>query len=325
MSDDDTSSGNEIEEVSTPKTKSQKKRGPGRPKKFTPKNSKNTSGLRTEPENKENMIEMCYAGVTNFKKIASFFKNLNADKIHFEFLPTGLNLYTKNFKEQNDARISFRGEEMASYYCQEPFSIDVNFANLEPIFSKLDKIYVMSRIFVETASKHKKIIIVLENEYNIDECFDVEIFMDGKSQQTNYSEPFLQNMDEQLSFKLPGKYFKKMISDSKQMDKQWTIDMHGPTGPLLFSYKTENGQVAAKIVPKQSKIADFEIKSSLEPREILSVSVFLDNIKSVSNSSLGDDIYIKASKGKPLRTFARLDGTAVVVDVIVATVNFKGL
>jgi len=300
------------------------KRRPGRPKKHIPREIQTKKGILEINDNKNYLVELSYENLTTFKKISSFFKSLNSDKIHIEFLPLEMNIYTKNFKEQTDTRIRFHGEKMNSYWSEAPFSVDINFTNLESIFSKLDKIYTLSKIIVDKKSQNKHIMLILENEFYIDEKFDINIILDEKSQNIEYGKSF--ETDDniyQLEFKLPGKYFKKMISDSKQMDKQWTIEKHGSSGPLLFKYKSENNQVSATLTPKKSKLHEFDIRTTLGEREILSVSIYIDNIKPTASAQLGNDVYFKVSKDKPLRIFTKVDGDAVSADIIVSTVNYK--
>ena len=235
-----------------------------------------------------------------------------------------MNFYTKNFKEQTDTRIKFYGAKMNSYWCSEPFSVDIKFSNLESIFSKLDKIYTLSKIIVDKKSQNKNITLILENDHNIDEKFDIDIILDEKSNSTEYGKAFKDDDGKyQLEFKLPGKYFKKMINDSKQIDKMLTIEMHGSRGPLLFKYKSENNQVSATLMPKKNKIEEFCLKTTLGEKEILSVSIYIDNIKPTASSQLSDDIYFKVSKDKQLRIYSKIDGDAVDIDVMVATVNYK--
>lgn len=298
------------------------KRRPGRPRKRILKEPAQRQGLLDTPSDPNNIVEVLYDKPINFKKICSYWKSLNADKIKFAFSPTHLILYTKNYKETNDVGITCDGSKLNKFYCPHAINISVGFGNLQLVLDKLDRSYETISFVIQKKTQHKTLHIILHNDVNIPEFFEIELIMDadkpndvGPLQMFNDPTPYA------LEFKLPGKYFKKMISDTKQFDKQWTLEKFGDAGNLMFTYKSGNGQVKATVVPKSLK--DIGLKSLVKVNEIFSVSVYIDTIKPTSASQLAEVIHIKASKDRPLWIWAELDEKAIMVNVLVQIVDHR--
>lgn len=297
------------------------KRKPGRPRKKELKPPAQRQGLLPTPSDPNNIVEVLYDKPINFKKICSYWKLLNADKIKLVFTQTHLILYTKNYKETNDVGITCDGSKLNKFYCPQPMSISVGFSNLELVLNKLDRSYETISFVIQKKTQHKTLHIILHNDVNIPEYFEIELIMDGENNYGEQLQMFNDPVPYALEFKLPGKYFKKMISDTKQFDKQWTIEKYGDAGNLMFTYKSGNGQVKATVVPKSLK--DIGLKSMVKLNEIFSVSVYIDTIKPTSSSQLAEVIHIKASKDRPLWIWAELDDKAIMVNVLIQIVDHR--
>ena len=295
------------------------KRKPGRPRKKMLKEPQKRQGIMDKPSSDKNAVELLYDKPSNFNKIGKYWKSLNTDKIRWEFSPKGLKLHTKNYKGTNNVGIMCDGALMNQYYCQETITIGVSFANIEPILNKLDKSYETICFAIKERTKNKILHVILQNDVNIPEYFDIEIFIDPDIE-AEMPKDLFRDQPYSLEFHLPGKYFKKMISDTKQFDKQWTIEKYGEAN-LMFTYKLGNGQVKATIVPKNVK--DIGLKSTVTKDEIFSVSIYVDTIKPTSSSQLADVIHIKASKDRALCIWADLDEKAVVVNTLIDIVDHR--
>lgn len=296
------------------------KRKPGRPRKKMLKAPAQKQGIVNTPLSDKNTVELLYDKPSNFNKICKYWKSLNTQKIKFAFTPTGLILYTQSYKETSKVGIKCDGALMSRYYCREPLTLGVAFSNIEYILSKLDKSYESICFTVKEKTKAKTLYIILQNEVNMPEYFEIDIFIDPEIQQPLPVDLF-REQQYMLEFNLPGKYFKKMISDTKQFDKQWTIEKYGGGGNLMFSYKSSNGQVKATIVPKST--TDIGLKSLVAGEDIFSVSVYIDTIKPTSSSQLADSVHIKANKDRALCIWANLDEKAVIVNTLVDIVDHR--
>lgn len=302
------------------------KRRPGRPRKRQLKEPQKRQGILDKPNSDKHVVEFLYDKPTNFNKICKYWKSLNTDKVKFVFSRDRLILYTNNYGDTNDVGIKCEGSKMNQYWCSEPMNIGVSFTNIEPILNKLDKSYESISFVIRERTKNKILHIILQNDVNIPEYFDVEIFISEEIGKELPKELFpTVAVPYALDFHLPGKYFKKMISDTKQFDKQWTIEKYGDDGNLMFTFKSANGQVNAKLVPKN--LDEIGLQSLVTKNEIFSVSVYIDRLKPTSSSQLAEVVHIKASKDQPLCIIADLDEKehpgAMVVNTLIKIVDHR--
>jgi len=296
------------------------KRKPGRPRKRPFKEPQSRKGIIQPPKESLNIVELIYDTPSNFKKICSYWKALNAEKITFIFDTYNLRLYTSNYKETNDVSITFNGNKMNSYYCERRIEITILFSNLELVLSKLDKTYE-TITFLISKKKDNTMHIIIKNDINIYEYTDIDIILDSKP--TKVYESIFESSDYMIEFKLTGKYFKKMISDIKGFDKQWTIEKYGEDGNFIFKYHSSTNQVRTRLVP--FKAEDLELKSTVVKKDIFSVTVFIDNIKPTSSNILSEHLTIRASKDKPLWISANIDKQSIIVICLIKIVDYKNL
>lgn len=298
-----------------------KKKKPGRPRKRPIKPEAVKNGVLDDPITKDNLIELMYDKPVNFKRICSYWKSLNAERVTMVFTATHLNMYCRDHNENNDVQFTLDGSKMSSYYCGEDRCISINFNNLELILQKLDKSYETISFIITRRDSLKLLYIVLKNDENIPEYFDIDVTTEFK-EPVDYSVFDEKNAaDYQLEFRLKGRYFKKAISDSKHFEKVWQIEKLGSEGNLIFSYKSDNQQVRARLVPENNK--DIALVSRIRAGEIFSVSVFTSNLKPTSSNQLADYIHIRASQNKPLWMYAEIDDRAITVNIICRTVDLR--
>lgn len=314
------------ESVKTPKVAKPKvKRKPGRPRIKPLKNVPDRKGIVNAPTCVTAINELKYNQPENIKKIGALWKSLNAEKITFRFTQDNLSLYTKDYKETNDVEIVLVGDKMSSYYCKDEREIHVLYTNLTDIFQKLDKSYDTITFIIKDEDKEKYMHIVLSNDYDMTELFEVDIVMEYKKDYVDFKEIRNSLPDPSLKFRLKGKHFKKMIADAKNFGNEWTIEQFGNNGTLLFSYRSKSGQVRCKIVPKNSESVG--LISNVKDMEMFSVSVYIDNIKPTSTNKLSDNmtdnIFIEAWKDKPLWVSSSLDNGSVKFNILIDIVNYN--
>lgn len=296
------------------------KRKPGRPRKNPLKEPPKRSGILTEPTNKDNMIELMYDKPQNFKKLSQFWKSITADKIVLSFRPDRVMMFAKSYKEKNVVRTRILGSKVSSYYCPTVMHVVVLFANLDIILQKLDKAYETIAFVITTKHRDKMMHCILQNEFDIPEYYDIDILQDIPFV-NQFENVFDESIPYPLQFKLPGKYFKRTISDVKLFDEQWTITMMGNLGNLMFTFRSVNGQVRARNVPKDVKKV-IEV-NELKADELFNVSVFAADLKPTSAAQLSEIIHFKAAKDRQLWIWKDLDDGAIFVDVLVDIINYK--
>lgn len=208
---------------------------------------------------------------------------------------------------------------MNRYFLTRPANVFINYSNLEHILNKVDKSYDMIG-FTLTHNKgaiSKKLHLYLKNDVNIPEYFEIDVMDDEKLGDMIFRPP---TEPYPLNFELPGKYFKKLISDAKNFNKQWTISKIEP-GDLKFEVKSQNGEVKGSIIPRHDSI---KLRFTPEsPNDIFMVSVYVDYIKPTSSSMLSDVINIHAAKNRDLLISCDMDNGAITVDVLVKIVDLR--
>lgn len=294
------------------------KRKPGRPSKAKTKEHVSRAGLQTEPSDRRVFVEMQYDQPSQFNKLCKYWKSLSSNVIKFDFREDGLMLFARNFKETSDVGVFCHAHRMNRYYVKQPYSVYINYNNLENILNKVDKSYDMIG-FTLTHNKDvvgKKLHLYLQNDANIPEYFEIDVMDDEKLGDMIFNIP---KDDYPLQFELPGKYFKKLISDAKNFNKQWTISKIEP-GDLKFEVKSQNGEVKGSIIPKNDSI---KLRFTPVPNDIFMVSVYVDYIKPTSSSMLSDTIIIRAAKDRDLWLSCEMDDGAIQIDVLVKIVDLR--
>lgn len=300
------------------------RRKPGRPRKTPIKEPARKQGITKEPSKSEHVVETLYDKPQDFKKLTQYWKSLDAEKILFSFTPHGLVLATRDYKSNNWVRVRYMGDKVTNYYCKVATTFVVLFDNLDCVLQRLDKAYESIAFVLTRAKKDKIMYIVLQNEFEIPESFDIDLCIDPA-----YAQSFNNIFDEvpyPLEFKLPGKYFKKTIGDLKNFDEHWVIQKDGKskdgkTNPLMFTFRSVNGQVRGRNIIKDARkniIAD-----NLKEHELFVVTVLASTLKATSSALLADVVNFKADQDRPLWIWADIGGGAIFVDVIVSIVNYK--
>jgi hypothetical protein len=295
------------------------KRKPGRPRTTPVKKPLEKMGIIDKPTVANNLIELMYDSPDDIKKIASYGKSLNSERITFMFFKDKAMIYTNNHRETNDVEIVFDGSKMVQYYCEEPKEINVLFVNINTVFQKLDKTYDSVSFVIEKESQNRYLNIKLMNDFNIPEYFEVDVIMDNKSNVTPFRERLLALPPPSLEFKLNGRHFKKMIADTKNFHNEWSIEKFGASGNFVFSYKSVNNQVRCTIVP--SDLDDISFISRIEENEQFSVSVYVNNMKPTSSNKLGSVINISAWKNKPIFISTTVPSGAITFNVFIKIVD----
>lgn len=294
------------------------KKGPGRPPSVKPKKSPVRSGIVKTPVDSKNVIEFQYDMPMFLKKNAALLKSLKTERVRFVFDHRGLTMYAKNFKETNQISIFYDGTKINRYYCEEPITIGLNFNNLCRVLNKINKSYETVSFIITRDSINKSLFVNMQHSMNICSYTEIEIIIDENE---NEYKTINQPEEYTLQFKLDGNYFKQMINDAQQFDKQWTIEMHGRKSNLVFSYQSENKQVKGHCVP--ANLNDIEVKNTLGDTEIFSVSTYIDAIIPTSKNLLSNSVLIKASKDQPLCIIVTADNDAITSTSLIKIVDHR--
>ena len=125
--------------------------------------------------------------------------------------------------------------------------------------------------------------------------------------------------DYTIKFELPGRYFKKMISDIRTFSDQITIRQDGPNEPLIFEYTKHDKKVKSYNIVRNNKNINFI--SNLKDDETFRVSFNIDYVKPISSALLSENITIYAHENKPLMFSIYMDKSAVELKILTEIID----
>lgn len=293
------------------------KKKPGRPRKTPVKQPRPRNGITSEPKDPNNYIEFLYDKPLLFKKIWQYFKLMAVDKIQIIFRKTEIIFWSEDHHKKSKMRFKIDVNNVNHYYCLNELDIGVFCKNPELIMSTIDKTY-NSIIFL---SKHqniqKDIRIILNNEIEIDESHKVELIGDYKKIENE--EQFTCDNDYQIKFNLPGKYFKKMISDIRTFSDEITIRKDSSNDPLIFEYAKCDKKIISYHIVQNTKTID--LVSKLDPNDSFRVSFKIDYVKPISSALLSENITIYAHENKPLLFYINMDKNVIELKILTEIID----
>lgn len=302
-----------LEKDKLPAKAPEKKRGPGRPRKNPKKKQEKILGISKTPKTNNSNMEFEYHIPITFKKIWSFFKSIHANKIHINFRPNDIILYTTDFRGNSQVRIRILCKNVMWYYLgNESIDIGINRSDTDGIMNKIDKNY--QRIYI-IARKHqigREIRIVLLNERKITEIHDVKLTHDYKSI-INESE-FL-NIAHAVKFDMSATLFKKTFNDIASMrpGSKITYIKEGLNEPLMLEYTSDNTKVASRIIYKGVLL---NMKTNMSSDSNLRMSFDIDHVKPIASSQFTEKVTICVDEIIPMIFFGEADGGTVELRVL---------
>jgi hypothetical protein len=273
----------------------QAKKKPGRPRKTPAKEQHPKRGIMLKPTNVNNHAELMCDKTAAFKKIWGFYKLMAVDKNNIVFRKEDILILNRDHHGKNRIWTRIDASKMNYYYCKSELNIVVTCKNLETVMFTIDKTYNMIFLHSRLDCTQTDIRAVLQNDMEIDETHKIELICDQGIPRDKVDD-FSVN-DYTISFKLPCKYFKKIITDIKASSNQLTIKQDGKDEPLIFEYIGKSKKVKSEYIVNNNKNIDF--KSNLKPDETFQISVKIDYIRPISQALLGD-ITIYAKEDHPV-------------------------
>lgn len=272
-----------------------KKKKPGRPRKLPIQSPAPIYGIREIPTNKEDSIEIYYDKPLVLKKMMQFLKLMAVEKLQIIFKKDRVNFWAIDHHKKNKIMITLHAKNLNYYYCHEEYDIGLICKDLELVLSKIDKTYYNIIIITKKGNTQKNLSIYLTNDLNIEEKHTIEVI--GEYPKLDKYDIFtIKNYT--INFTLPGKYFKKMITDIYSFTNLLTICQNDMNESLKFEYVTGNKKIKSTNIVKQPEKIKFE--SRLKIDESFRISLLLDYIKPISSSNLSKEVMIYCSEMKPV-------------------------
>lgn len=292
------------------------KKKPGRPRKKPLKPPSKKNGVGTSPTSDGNMMEMVYDNPLVLKKIFSFFKSMAVNEISITFDSRQIVFDTTDHLRKSYIRIVIDCEKITHYYCEEKTQIHLNPKSIEKIIQVLDKHYLSVVFILKKITSRSSLTIIYKNELNIDEYREVSLI---QAPDVTHYESF-DDSDYPIKFTLPGKYFKKIVSDVSLFTNTFTINKIGHS-PLAFMYASDDKTIKSKHIVQSPESID--LVSTVAEDGIFSSSVQIDYIKPLSSSILSEKISISAHTHSNIIFKADIDADVVRALVSTDTVKLK--
>lgn len=296
--------------------KSLKKKKPGRPRKTPIREPRPRNGIVNQPKDDNNFIEFLYDKPLIFKKIWQYFKLMAVDKLQLIFRLNEIIMWSEDHHKKSKMRIKINTDMVNHYYCPEELDIGMTCKNPELIMSTIDKSYTSIVFLSKTGYTQKDIRIILKNDIEIDESHRIELI--GEYEKISNENMFLDS-DYTIKFELPGRYFKKMISDIRAFSDQITIRQDGPNEPLIFEYTKQDKKVKSYHIVRNNKTINFT--SNLKDDETFRVSFNIDYVKPISAALLSENIVIYAHENKPLMFSIVMDKNTVELKILTEIID----
>lgn len=293
-----------------------KKKRPGRPRKTPIREPRPRNGIVPQPKDPQDFVEFLYDKPLIFRKLWQYFKLMAVDKIQIIFRKQEIIIWGEDHHKKSEMRIRIDAENVNHYFASEELDIGVSCNDPELVMSTIDKTYTSILFLSKVNYTQKDIRIILNNEIEIDESHTIELI--GEYDKLTNEDKFL-DMDYTIKFDLPGRYFKKMISDIRGFSDQITIRQDGVNEPLIFEYVKRNKKIKSYNIVRNNKAINFE--SKLQDDDTFRVSFNIDYVKPISSALLSETITIYAHENKPLMFDVTMDKNTIGLRILTEIID----
>lgn len=279
-------------------------RRPGRPPKVKT-NMAAILGVQAAPTNERDLVEMVVCNPALFKKIFTLYRGYSVSEIEMFFGIDEVKLKAKDHVGRTTIYISMPGRLMNFYYCRDPMQIVLKREYLERILGAPEKDN-QKITFVVREENHRSIlyIIVQDMDYDKDNSYKVEII------NRPASDVYCADNDTEypLRFTLDSKHLKSEVLKIAKIGSTLTIKKVKQE-PLEF---TTDANIKPSYKGTYNNSEKIQLRSTLSPNDILTVSVPIEYIKPFTSSCIGEQVVIAIDKLNrlSLTTFAdkKLEG-----------------
>lgn len=314
--DSDTDEDTSEEKKDGGKEKGVVKKRPGRPRKNPIREPKPRNGVVMSPTDASNYMEFLYDKPGIFKKLWQYFKLMAIAKIQIIFRKNEIIMWGEDHHKKSKMRVRIDANKINHYYCQDELDIGMNCRNPELVMKKIDKTYSSLLFLSKIGYTQKDLRTVLKNDMEIDESHKIELI--GEYQKIEKESMFLDE-DYPIKFKLPGKYFKKMISDIAAFGNQITIRQDSFEDPLVFEYTTNDKKINSENTVRNNELIKFT--STIKEDDTFRTSFKIDYVKPVSSALLSENITIYAHEKKPLMFIVGMDNNTIELRILTKIID----
>lgn len=304
------------EEVSPPT-----KRRVGRPRSVKPDPPAATRrGIVAEPVVEEHALEMVYDIPVNLKKIFTLFKLMDTRDVKMEFRLSCVRISGAGHLKHNFIDLTIDSSRLSQYFCRHNIIMVIDQKNLEKVIQKIDKSYSSIHFIAKQDSYMKELFVVLNDDAQGVKEYHTISLLESSNASDDTGVSSLPYINYPLSFTLPSKYFKKVISDISKFSKDFTIERSAGV-PLSFPYDSNSKTIDVNHVFTNADI--FKISSTLSENEFLSTSVRIEYIQSLATALLSDYINVFVDKENMMVFKTTVDDEAFSLILAVRIVGYK--
>ena len=296
----------------------EEKKRPGRPRKNRLRAPNPRNGISTQPYNRDSRIEFVYDHPLIFKKLWGYYKSMAVEKIQMIFRRDQIIIWGNDHHGKSRIRTRINTRNVNHYFQGTYLDIGVMCSDLEKIMGNIDRSCSEIAFLSRENYAHKNIQFTIKNDMKIEKNHIVELI--GDYPRIENEEEFL-DTNYTIQFVLPGRYFKKMISDMCNLSNQMTIRQDGVDCPLVFEYITNDKKIKSYDVVRDSSMINF--KSNIVEDDTFHVSVSLDYIKPISAAFLTENVTIMAHENKNIMFSIIIDEGAIEIKIITDIINFR--
>jgi hypothetical protein len=296
--------------MSTSETSIRKR--PGRPRKKISKDIIKKEGIVDTPseivedDRMQIVMEMVYGNPELFKKIFTELKNLSVENLRLQFHAEGISFITKDHLEKSELLGEIIGARLNRYYCESPFEIAVDQTHLLQILQTLKKDHSKITFISIRNTQRSRLRIILHNpSLNEDSGYTIEVKTVPEYDGT-IREDLKYEAEYPLSFELDAKYFKAKVADWDRLGEVIKIEKLGDSdSPLVINHSFEDKKGDHETVFRDPK--KINLVANITEGDLFAVSVLLQNLKPISNSTVADKIKISAHENHRLMFTSLLD------------------
>ncbi len=298
------------------------KRPVGRPKMIKPPPQPiQRNGIITEPNVSSHILELVYDEPMNIKKIFNLFKLVDMRDIRIEFKLSGVRILGSGHLKHNFIELDIDSNKMTQYYNKHNLIMIVDQRSLEKIVQKIDKSYSSIYFIAKQDSYMKELYIILHDQkQGIKEYHTISLLESSNNTEDDNVISSLSYKDYPLSFTLPSKYFKKIISDIAKFSQDFTIERR-PGVALSFPYDSNSKNI--EVLHTFTNPDMFQVYSTLDDNDFLSTTVRIEYIQSLANALLSTHVNIYVDRENMTVFKTTLDDGAFTLVLAVKIVSYK--
>lgn len=256
--------------------KGKEKRPLGRPRLYPLLKPMARKGISEKPDNDDSHCEFTYSEPILMKKIQSLFKEISVGEIKITFDKTCVKMCTVDKFKKSNVMVVFDGKRVNHYYCKEKSEVFLSNDTLTKVMRVLDKSYTSIKLVSKTKTCRSELAAIFYHRIGINEIRGIKLIQAHKLQCDNTFD----DSGYPIKFSLPGKYFKKLITDVSNTKAKFLNIQKVGKGNLTFKCRSDDKTIKPCYVVTDPKSIDLQT-TIVDKGDIFSVALYVDYIKPI--------------------------------------------